>query len=455
MIKVRSGIAITPELVTKLIEHFNGHYLPRFQRLRKYFAVENDILDRVMKDSDKPNNKMAHGLAKYIAKMSTGFFMGEGIRITTADSGYKEYLDELLKDGATGDPSYELAKEMAITGVAYEYLYINEKTELRSTRFQAEEIIPVYSLSIGNFLEFAVRMYTEHDWVTDKKKRFAEVYTADQIITYEEQADKYVELSDRTPHNIGDVPIIAYWNNEERKGDFEDVITLIDAYDKGQSDTLNDFDYFTDAYLVIVGANGLTKGEPGEEEDGKSVRDLKRERVLFLDEKGQADWLVKQTDDTSMENFKTRVRNDVFFLSQVPALSDESFAGNLSGVALRYKLFGLEQLAAEKEKKFLPAYKKKIRLLTKYLYTRYNRQFDASTVEVKFDRNKIDNLLDLANVIALLDGKVSRETLLELLPFIKDAKSEITQLLAEIIERNELTEVDEEKILAFERQVNG
>jgi len=449
LIKVRPDTEVTPELVTAIVARWRKDDLPRLQKLRKYFRVKNDILSRSVND-DKPNNKLAHGLAKYIAKMATGFFMGEGIRTATEDNEYKEWLDLYLQDGATGDPSFELAKEMAITGEAFEVLYINEASELRSVRFTSEEMIPVYSLSVGEFLAFAVRVYDEEDLITGKKVGYAEVYTKHEIIEYREQNGKYVALENgRRPHFLGDVPVLVYWNNEERTGDFEDVLSLIDAYDKSQSDTLNDFEYFTDAYLVIVGASGgiAGAGNGDFEEEEKAIRTLKRERILYLDEKGQAEWLIKQINDTAVENFKNRIRNDIFFLSQVPALSDESFAGNLSGVALRYKLFGLEQLAAEKEKRFLPAYRKKLRLLTDYINTRYNTNFKASEIGVKFDRNTIDNLLDLANVVALLDGKVSKETLLELLPFVKDSRSEITQLLKEIAEADDIPMADSEAAL--------
>ena len=62
----------------------------------------------------------------------------------------------------------------------------------------------------------------------------------------------------------------------------------------------------------------------------------------FLDDGGDVQWLLKQVDDTAMENFKNRLREDIHTMSHVPHLCDESFGGNLSGVAIAYKLWGLE-----------------------------------------------------------------------------------------------------------------
>ena len=49
------------------------------------------------------------------------------------------------------------------------------------------------------------------------------------------------------------VNVIEYYNNAECQGDFEQVISLIDAYNLLQSDRLNDKEQFVDAILLIKG----------------------------------------------------------------------------------------------------------------------------------------------------------------------------------------------------------
>ncbi|WP_018752185.1 phage portal protein [Paenibacillus sanguinis] len=444
-IKVRPGTAPTNELVTKIISVFCSRQLPHYRKLEGYYRSQNEIRSRRLAP-EKPNNRIAHGFAKYITDMATGYFMGEGIRVSTEDEEYQEHLLKVLEQNTAADTNFETAKEASKKGISYELLYLNEQADIRFKRFSAEDIIPVYSFSVGEFLEFAVRIWTERDLITNKNSHYAEVYTKDEIIIYAKNGSIYRE-QERLPHYFGDVPMIVYWNNEEQSGDYEDVIDLIDAYDKAQSDTANDFEYFTDAYLVLIGAGaGLVKAEGDSDDDQDAIRTLKQERVLLLDQQGQAQWLVKQINDTAVENFKNRVRDDIFFLAKVPALTDESFAGNLSGVAIRYKLIGLEQLAAIKENKFLPAYRKKIRLITSQLNLRLSRSFDPSSVEVKFDRNMTDNLAELADVILKLRGSVSKQTLLELLPFVKDAPAELQQLLDELQQEDELGNVNEDLI---------
>lgn len=162
--------------------------------------------------------------------------------------------------------------------------------------------------------------------------------------------------------------------------------------------------------------------------------------------------MIKEVNDTAVENFKNRIAKDIFFLSLVPALTDESFAGNLTGVAIKYKMIGLEQLAAIKEKKFLPSYKKKLRIVTRMFNLRLNRNYDANSVETKFDRNMISNIKELAEIVALLDGIISKESQYELLPFIKNVRDELSKALQDKLkerEYQELGNIDSDKIDAY------
>lgn len=433
MIRVTKGTVPDNELVTKIIKLFHSKYIPRFEKLEKYYQVKNSILDRQMA-SEKPNNRIAHPLAKYITNIATAYFQGKGIRYTSNNKELIEKYSEILDRNYINHINFEVAKEASKKGVAFELLYMNDANEIKIKKFDAEDIIPVYSSGVNEFLEFAIRIYKVHDIMTGKDTSYAEVYTNDEIIYYTKTGAKYRE-QDRVQHNWDDVPIIVYWNNEEQKGDYEDVIPLIDAYDKSQSDTANDFEYFTDAFLVLVGASDIIDAatKDNDEEDGgqKSLKTMKNERVLFLNEKGQAEWLVKNVNDTAIENYKNRIFKDIFFLSQVPNMSDESFAGNLSGVAIEYKLVGLEQLTVSKENKFIPAQKKRAKLITNFMSRFMLKAYDSNEIDLIFDRSMIQNIEERVKMVMSLDEIVSQRTKLGLLPFVKDVDEELERLQEE------------------------
>ena len=74
--------------------------------------------------------------------------------------------------------------------------------------------------------------------------------------------------------------------------------------------------------------------------DAEDIQQMKENRVIILDEDGEADWLIKSENDTVSENLKNRYKNDIHKFAKVPDLSDEAFSSNASGVAIKYKLFG-------------------------------------------------------------------------------------------------------------------
>ena len=419
---------LEPKNLTELIAKFKGAPVRRFERLEKYYRVQNEILRRTAGDG-KPNNRLAHGFAKYITRMATGYFMGNGVKYVVPDEAYKDALFEVLKGGDTDCNNFELAKEASKKGIAFELLFVDEQRQVRAQNFYAKDIIPIYSQKVGRFMECAVRIWTQKGFGGGTTE-YAEVYTATDIHCFSKgKGSKLYKLDEVRPHHFDDIPIVVYWNNEEQTGDYEDVISLIDAYDKAQSDTANDSEYFADAYFYISGASGgITDGfeKEGDEPDPKrAYATMRREKVLHFDEKGQAGFITKDINDKATENYKTRLYEDIFFIAQTPPMSDENFAGNLSGVAIRYKFVGLDEMTTEKERKFVSAQRKKIRLITGFLNTKNNKSYDPATVEVKIEYNLIKNETEDIKNIKALTGIISHQTQLEQLHFVKDAAAEL------------------------------
>ena len=181
------------------------------------------------------------------------------------------------------------------------------------------------------------------------------------------------------------------------------------------------------------------------QEENKKAADLRKDKLLYLDEKGQAYWLTKNVNDASSENYKDRIYKDIFFLSQVPALSDESFAGNLTGVAIKYKLIGLEELAIMKQNSFEAAQKKLVKLVTEYINLRYNKNFDPEIVQQKYERNFIANEAEMITNARNLENIVSRDTQLQMLPanIVPDSRKELEKIQKEMMESEHLPCVDE------------
>jgi len=430
MIVLPANTPVNARLIDYCMQAF-GEQQRRMAKLRDYYQNKGAIRQRVMPDDTLPNNRLAHAFARYISNVATAYFMGKGLRYETADKTYKARLDELLDGSDTRN--FEAAKEMSIGGIAYELMYIDKAGAMKFHMLRADQAIPVYADEVGRFLSLAIRVW-EQASIDAAAVKCADVYTPTEIVSFRcSQTGGWVEVG-RRAHLMSDVPLIVRRNNGDCKGDFEDVISLIDAYDRAQSDTMNDLDYFTDAYLAVYGIEEIVEeptSEVGIARQQKVKAGLRQRRTLFLPEGGEVKFITKDINDAATENFKDRLYRDIFFLAQVPNLTDEQFAGNLSGVALKYKLFGIEELSAEKEKYWKSAERKKLKLLTEHINTRYGTQYDYKTVSLSFDRSQIANRLELAQIMASLRGILSHQSIIAMWPDVLDAAEELATLQAE------------------------
>lgn len=412
---------LTPELIKKLINKHQQNDVPKMIKMDKYYQTKNKILERTMADETKPNNKVAHPYASYITDTLTGYFMGEGITYSSLDEAAAEELNLILEYNDAADEDMELAKDMSIFGLAIEMQYIDLDGNNRIKKIDPREMILVYDDTLDEELLYGIRYYEGIDLLTDKKYYNIEVYTDKEIINY--KADELLgslTFVGSTQHYFGMVPIAVFFNNEEEIGDFEPVISLIDAYDSLESDSLNDFEYFVDAYLCLT---GLTA-------DSDDVRTMKENRVLLLDSDSDAKWLTKNVSDTNVENIKDRLDTDIHKFAKVPNMSDEGFAGNASGVAIKYKTMPMENVVAIKERKFKKGIQRRIEMIFNILSIK-GTNYDWRAIDIAFTRNLPTNDTEIASMVSTLSGIVSNETLLAQVPFVTNVATEVEKVKAE------------------------
>ena len=413
--KISQDQIMTPELIKKLINKHQFNDVPKFNKMDDYYHARNKILGRVMNDSSKPNNKVSHPYASYITDTLTGYFMGEGVTYSALDA--NAALDELqmvLEYNDSQDEDIELAKDMSIFGLGVELMYIDKEGSTRMRRIDPREMVLVYDDSLEEELLYGIRYYKCEDILTEQEYYMIEVYSASDVVIYKSDVlINSLEVVDTAQHYFNLVPVSVYFNNEEEIGDFEPVISLIDAYDQMESDSLNDFEYFVDAYLCLQGLVA----------DNDDVAAMKENRILLLDSDSDAKWLIKDTNDTNIENVKTRLDADIHKFSKVPDMTDKAFGGNASGVAIKYKTLPMENIVAIKERKFKKGLQRRIELIFNIM-SKTSGAYDWRSIDISFTRNLPTNDTEIASMVSTLSGIVSNETLLAQVPFVEDVDNE-------------------------------
>lgn len=417
----------------------------RKKLLKGYYVGRHNILNKKGRPNGAPNNRIVSNFCQYISDMCTGFFLGRPVAYTTTEDNQEKLdtLSEIFRYNDESAHNLELAEEASITGESFEIIYTDSDAAIRFKTLPSEEVILVCESNLEENILYAIRRYRVYDFNGATYREYVEIYDA-KSIRYFDYSGTRLTLTDTKPNYFDDVPIVEFPNNKQRRGDFENVLTLVDAYNMAQSLSLDDLMDFTDAFLVLKGFSGT---------DDEDVKKMRRDKVLMIDDStGSADWLIKNLNDAYIENLKTRLQTDIHKFSQIPDMSDSNFAGNATGVAIKYKLIGLEQIRSRKEREFKKALQRRIELISGMLNTKSIDAIDFRDVEITFTPNIPANNQEQAQIVKDLQGVVSQKKLLSLLPFVEDPVQELEELRKEQEEETAL--LRDEEGYSYEQEEN-
>lgn len=417
--RMKKETNITPNILMKLID-FMKPELDRRTKLFEYYKGNHDINSRTFADNSKVDNKVVNPFPKMITDYATGYFIGKPIA-------YEHDKLDLIKPiiDYNDDPSvnYETAKNASVCGYAYNLLYLDRYGELRYQSIDPRTCFCVYDEELDAEVIYFIRTYREYNIEKDIDIEYCEVYDNVNRALYSRTNNQgFFQLIEINPHYFNEVPAIEIVNNEEGQGDFEPVLSLINAYDVLISDAVNDAEEFSDAYLVLKGMDGTTT---------EDIEQARHNRALLIPEDADASWLTKQMDTEYSESLKTRIVDEIHKFAGVPDISDNEFSGNTSGVAIKYKLFALEEITAKKEGFMRRAIIRRIEIIAEYLKLTKGQDIDFKEMHVTFKRNIPVNINEAAEVIQKVGHLMSTRTQLEMLPIDIDVDQEIDRLKEE------------------------
>jgi len=402
------------------------------ERCYRYYIGRHDIEGRTRDDKDAPNARIVCNHARDISDTAAGYFMGSPISYTTTGDHDIEPLLDAFDTAGIDDVDADLAIDGSIYGLAYEYVYSDKAGNVVSKAVSPLSAFVACDDTIAEEELFGVYYWPRKNDATSQKEYVATVMTEHYIhnmiiegaatpgVAHEWTTDEPVE------HYFGGIPLIEYLNNKEALGDFENQLSLIDAYNALMSDRVTDKEQFIDSILALYGA---LLGDDEEETDA-ALKKLKDQKLIELPIDAKAEYLTRQMDEDGAEVLRKALKEDIYTFSHVPNLTDESFSGTASGVALEYKLLGLEMLTKTKERHYRQGLRKRIRLYCNFLGLKAI-SVEAGAIIPTFTRALPKNLQELSLIVSNLDGKVSARTLLSLLPFVEDPDGEIEAVAEE------------------------
>ena len=295
---------------------------------------------------------------------------------------------------------------------------MNENSEVKSCEIDNRNAMIIYDDSVEHNKLFGI-IYRPI-YKGEQFKHYEVIVCSNKEITMYETYDKMLNIKGEVkPHSFGKVPLICYKNNMEMMGDFEPVMSLIDAYNLLQSDRVNDKEQLVDAILCLYNMDFT-------EEQAQLLRSSRMLANIPAD--GKVEYLVKTLHETDVDVLRKNIENDIHKISMTPNMSDENFANNSSGVAIKYKLLSFEQNIKNKERYMEKGLMERFELYNNFLATGAKMEtVPLEEVDAIFKRNLPSNDYETSQMINNLADFVDKETLISQLSFIKDA-SEIVEL---------------------------
>jgi SPP1 family phage portal protein len=136
--------------------------------------------------------------------------------------------------------------------------------------------------------------------------------------------------------------------------------------------------------------------------------------------------MSKPSADGTQENLLERLERLIFAISMVANISDENF-GSATGVALKYKLQAMSNLAKTKERKFTSGMNRRYKILFSSPLSKVPKDAWVQ-LHYKFTPNIPANRLEEAQEAAQLEGIVSHETQLKVLSIVDDVQGELKKI---------------------------
>ena len=419
MFYLNKDAELTIELLQKMISRFHTSVKPKMQRYKDYYDGRQAILNKAYSDTSKPCNRTVINYCKNIADSYNGYMATPDCISYQSENDISEIMDILrYNDHQAEDAAFLL--DALVHGVANELMYIDAAGQTRFRLINPLSCFGVFDDSLTGDLMYFVRMYAVNDW--DETDTYNVDVYSDQSIKHYSMNGKngYLHFVEEERHYFSQCPANIFSMPDE-KSVFDCIMPLQDAVNEILSSEIDDYSAFCDAYLVISGADL----------DPEEIAKMKENRVLLVPEGASAAWLTKNANDTQVENILKRIHDSIYRIAQCVDFSSETFVGGVSsGIAIRYRLTGMETRSGNIESPMKKALQRRIEILCGIASLKMGEEVFRD-ISIDFKRNIPEDTASLIALVNSLKGSVSDATLLSQLPFIDDVNAEIERVKAQ------------------------
>ena len=399
--------------IQKMINRIDVNVEPRLSLYKRYYDGVQAILNKTYTDESKPCNRTVINYCKNIADSYCGYMATPSFISYRSNEDIDDIMNILRYNDFQAEDS-EFLLNALIYGTAAELMYIDAESKVRFRLINPTQCFGVYDDSLSSDLLYFVRMYKVSDW--DNSDTYnVDVYSDYSIRHYTMQGmNGFLTFVSEEPHYFSQCPANIFTLPDE-KSIFDCILSLQDSANEILSSEIDDYNAFCDAYLALVGVDA----------DTEDIAAMKQNRVLILPENASAQWLTKNTNDAQVENILKRIHDSIYRVSACVDFSLENVGGGISsGIAIRYRLSGMEHRAGIIEGIMKKALQRRIEIIAGIASLKLGEEVFRD-VEIHFERNVPTDNAEIVNLVNALKGTVSDATLLGMIPAVTDVNAEL------------------------------
>ena len=392
--------------------------------LYNYYKGKQPILEKLKKVRPEINNKVLENHAFEIVEFKKAYVYGEPVQYV--QKGEKDNnvinpeISELNKFMESEDKSSrdkELAEWQYICGTAYRWADIDRNNEEDEDEAPFEIRTPdprrtfvVYSSGIsgeqlfsGHYSYFSENIQDENGQDYISKYRIITVYTEDYMYEFKESFGNFELLNFDMPINSTETKkieayplvvkghrIIEYPLNQARLGLIELVMTQLNALNIIKSDDIDGIDQFVQSLLVFI-------NQEVDLETFKTLVEAGAIEVTSNDPQKPADvkLLTSQLLHSETKIVTDDLYNNILTICGVPRLNDKPSGGDTGQARLLGEGWTMaDERAKQDELSFKKSERQFLKLILRICkYKSSLTNLKISDIDIKFTRNKSDNLL--------------------------------------------------------------
>lgn len=362
--------------------------------LMRYYKGYQDILKREKTYRKEINNKIVENHANEIVSFKVGYLLNKPIQyIARKESTSPEALemlnDSMLIENKEGKDK-DIAKHQSICGLGYRLTLVNKdyKEDSDESPYTITTIYPTKAFVI----------YTDEFDSKPLLGVFIDTINIDGVETQRVQAyDKYFKYTvvngimiSKEAHTYGDIPLVEYPLNEERMGDFEKVIGLLDAINTVQSNRLDGVEQFIQSLLVFKNVDI----------DDENFKKLKEMGAIKIKDNGEIEanvsYLTQELNQQQVQSLKNDLMNVVRTIVGMPTQQDgsKSVSSNNGAMAMSNGWQNADIRAGETEVMFKASERQFLRIALRIARALTKNKMDLmlSDIDIKFTRRNYEDL---------------------------------------------------------------